>query len=258
MSGKKTFKQDDVIETENNWAGSTNSHPYHSHALHLRLYRKWPHVYTLHTSSFYSAIPSHHPHHHMSYRQLYTWLLPYHVVSRPVYIQIFYSFTSTFSPSQLPYFTTHDKLLQMDRPTHNSPQPHFSFTNMPQDSTGTPHHSTLVSVDCTFCLHKVHTHLIPTKTHTADLAFCFRRECIWSCTALSSQVQTNTATCRGCTHVNNVLSQTCELTYVIGHVNACLHLWKLATWSFVYRGLTVLVQCPEHNKLVMMVIFNGH
>ena len=184
MSGKKTFKQDDVIETENNWAGSTNSHPYHSHALHLRLYRKWPHVYTLHTSSFYFAIPSHHPHHHMSYRQLYTWLLNYHVVSRTVYIQIFYSFTSTFFPSQLPYFTTHDKLLQMDRPTHNSPPPPFSFTNMPQDSTGTPHHSTLVSVDCTFCLHKVHTHLIPTKTHTADLAFCFRRECIWSCSPI--------------------------------------------------------------------------
>ena len=136
MSAKKTVKQDDVMETENNWAGSTNSHPYHSHALHPRLlYCKWPRVYTPHTSSFYSAIPSHHPHHHMSCRQLYTWLLLYHVVSWPVYIQLFYSFTSTFSPSQLPYFTTHDKHLQMDRATHNSPQPHFNFTNMPQDST---------------------------------------------------------------------------------------------------------------------------
>ena len=61
------------------------------------------------------------------------------------------------------------------------------------------------------------------------------------CTALSSQVQTNTATCRGRTHVNNVLSQTCELTYVIGHVNVCLHLWKLATWRFECRGFTVFL-----------------
>lgn len=121
---------------------------------------------------------------HMSCRQLYTWLLLYHVVSWPVCIQLFYSFTSTFSPSQLPYFTTHDKLLQMDRATHNSRQPHFNFTSMPQDSTGTTHHSTLVSVDCTFCLHKVHTLLNPTQTRTADLAFCFRRECAWSCSPI--------------------------------------------------------------------------
>lgn len=51
------------------------------------------------------------------------------------------------------------------------PQPHFNFTSMPQDSLRTTHHSTLVSVDCTFCLHKVHTLLNPTQTRTADLAF---------------------------------------------------------------------------------------
>lgn len=67
---------------------------------------------------------------------------------------------------------------------HIIPQPHFNFTSMPQDSTGTTHHSTLVSVDCTFCLHKVHTLLNPTQTRTADLAFCFRRECAWSCSPI--------------------------------------------------------------------------
>ena len=72
------------------------------------------------------------------------------------------------------------------------------------------------------------------------------------CTALSSQVQTNTATCRGRMHVNNVLSQTCELTYVIGHVNVCLHLWKLATWRFVCRGLSVPV---SHLWLVLYLSY---
>ena len=33
-----------------------------------------------------------------------------------------------------------------------------------------------------------------------------------------------------------------ELTYVSGHVNTCLHLWKFATWRFTCRGLTVLDQ----------------
>ena len=34
--------------------------------------------------------------------------------------------------------------------------------------------------------------------------------------------------------------QTCELTYVTGPVNTCLHLWKFETWSFVCKGLTII------------------
>ena len=36
------------------------------------------------------------------------------------------------------------------------------------------------------------------------------------------------------------LCQTRELTYMIGHVNACIHLWKFATCRLICRGLTVL------------------
>ena len=35
------------------------------------------------------------------------------------------------------------------------------------------------------------------------------------------------------------LCQICELTFMIGHVNACLHLWKFETWSFIRRRLIV-------------------
>ena len=34
-------------------------------------------------------------------------------------------------------------------------------------------------------------------------------------------------------------NQTHELIYMIGHVNPSSHLWKLATWRFICRGLTV-------------------
>lgn len=114
----------------------------------------------------------------------YTWLLLYHVVSWPVCIQLFYSFTSTFSPSQLPYFTTHDKLLQMDRATHNSPN-HTSTSPACHRTPQEPHcpqHSRI----CRLHL-PVYTkfHLLnPTQTRTADLAFCFRRECAWSCSPI--------------------------------------------------------------------------
>ena len=33
--------------------------------------------------------------------------------------------------------------------------------------------------------------------------------------------------------------QTHKITYVIGHANARSHLWKLASWRFICRGLTV-------------------
>ena len=40
-------------------------------------------------------------------------------------------------------------------------------------------------------------------------------------------------------HAHDNVRQTSELTYVIGRVNACSHLWKFATWRLVCRGLTV-------------------
>ena len=44
-------------------------------------------------------------------------------------------------------------------------------------------------------------------------------------------------TCTRCTHVK--VRQTHELTFVTGHVKACLHFWKFATWRFICWGLTV-------------------
>ena len=40
-------------------------------------------------------------------------------------------------------------------------------------------------------------------------------------------------------HTHDSVRQTRELTYVIGHGNACSHLWKFTTWRFVCSGLTV-------------------
>ena len=35
--------------------------------------------------------------------------------------------------------------------------------------------------------------------------------------------------------------QILELTYLIGHRNACLQLWRFATWKFIYKGFTAFV-----------------
>ena len=40
-------------------------------------------------------------------------------------------------------------------------------------------------------------------------------------------------------HADDNVFQTCELAYVIGHVNAHSHLWKFATQMFVCREFTV-------------------
>ena len=52
-------------------------------------------------------------------------------------------------------------------------------------------------------------------------------------------------------HAYDNVCQTCELTYVIGHANASLHLWKFKTWRFICRGLTVcwLFMCPSAKLL---------
>ena len=42
-------------------------------------------------------------------------------------------------------------------------------------------------------------------------------------------------------HTHNNVCQTCELTFMTGHVNACLYLWKLETWRFIRKGRTVIV-----------------
>ena len=40
-------------------------------------------------------------------------------------------------------------------------------------------------------------------------------------------------------HAHDSVHQIRKLTYVIGHANACLHLWKLAAWRLICRGLIV-------------------
>ena len=40
-------------------------------------------------------------------------------------------------------------------------------------------------------------------------------------------------------HARDNVRQTRELTYVTGHANTRSHLWKLATWRFICRGLPV-------------------
>ena len=40
-------------------------------------------------------------------------------------------------------------------------------------------------------------------------------------------------------HAHDRVHQIRELTYVIGRANACLHLWKLAAWRLICRGLVV-------------------
>ena len=35
--------------------------------------------------------------------------------------------------------------------------------------------------------------------------------------------------------------QILELTYLIGHTNACLRLWRFATWKFIYKGFTAFL-----------------
>ena len=52
-----------------------------------------------------------------------------------------------------------------------------------------------------------------------------------------SKVHKSTATCRGCMHMT--MYATRELTYVTGHANSRLHLWKFTAWRLVCRGLTV-------------------
>ena len=47
-------------------------------------------------------------------------------------------------------------------------------------------------------------------------------------------------------HARDNVRQTRELTYVVGHANARSHLWKFATWRFVCRGLTVLIQYLQY------------
>ena len=32
-----------------------------------------------------------------------------------------------------------------------------------------------------------------------------------------------------------------ELTYLIRHANECLHLWRFATWKFIYKGFTLFL-----------------
>ena len=49
-------------------------------------------------------------------------------------------------------------------------------------------------------------------------------------------------------HTRDDVCQTRELTYMIGHANGRLHLWKFATWRFVCRWLTVFV-LPWENYL---------
>ena len=51
---------------------------------------------------------------------------------------------------------------------------------------------------------------------------CNLRELFWSCPSKSNR------------------ASSIELTYVIGHTNACSHLWNFTTWMFIYRGLTML------------------
>ena len=41
-------------------------------------------------------------------------------------------------------------------------------------------------------------------------------------------------------HKYDKVCQTHELTYVMGHANACSHLWKFTTWRFICREYTVL------------------
>ena len=41
-------------------------------------------------------------------------------------------------------------------------------------------------------------------------------------------------------YTHNSVCQTCELTFMIGHVNTCSYLWKLETWRFICKGLTVI------------------
>ena len=40
-----------------------------------------------------------------------------------------------------------------------------------------------------------------------------------------------------------------ELTYVIGHVTSCSHLWKFATWRFIHRGLPVMTVGTEDESV---------
>ena len=44
-------------------------------------------------------------------------------------------------------------------------------------------------------------------------------------------------------HTGDNTHQTHEITYMIGHANAWLHLWKFATWRFICRGLAVTFYC---------------
>ena len=49
-------------------------------------------------------------------------------------------------------------------------------------------------------------------------------------------------------HPHDSVHQTHELTYITGHGNACLHLWKFTTWGFVCRGLNCTPAWCLHPK----------
>ena len=53
------------------------------------------------------------------------------------------------------------------------------------------------------------------------------------CIILYSKLHKSITTCRVCTHVT--MYARCELTYIVGHANAHLHLWRFATWMSIYR-----------------------
>lgn len=73
---------------------------------------------------------------------------------------------------------------------------------------------------------------------------CFWTSWLWNkdtallCSIRYCTVHRSSTTCRGCTHVTNVC-QTGELTYNVGHAEACPHLWKFMLGRFICRELTV-------------------
>ena len=50
-------------------------------------------------------------------------------------------------------------------------------------------------------------------------------------------------------HTHDNVCQTHELTYLIGHADTRLHLWKFTTWRFICRGLTVSPTQPPLNGI---------